>query len=60
MWENAEKMRTRITPNTDTFYVVIVSFFPFRFLFLRDLSSLKENTFFKVSKVSILIVITIW
>ena len=22
MWENAGKMRTRITPNTDSFYVV--------------------------------------
>ena len=26
MWENAGKMRTRITPNTDTFYAVKVSF----------------------------------
>ena len=26
MWENAGKMRTRITPNTDTFYAVEVSF----------------------------------
>ena len=25
MWENAGKMRTRITPNTDTFYAVCVS-----------------------------------
>ena len=25
MWENAGKMRTRITPNTDTFYAVIWS-----------------------------------
>ena len=26
MWENAGKMRTRLTPNTDTFYAVEVSF----------------------------------
>ena len=27
MWENAGKMRTRITPNTDTFYAVILIVF---------------------------------
>ena len=29
IWENAGKMRTRITPNTDTFYAVYVSNFIF-------------------------------
>ena len=31
MWENAGKMQTRITPNMDTFYTVIVIDFQYMY-----------------------------